>query len=90
VTAESMWVSGAYSAAGLAGNSDGTMVGGGAGIAAVGGGYGAPYPSPIDPVTHKPYPNPSHSSSHTAGVGVGVGGGGIGGNCATTVLSCSN
>jgi RHS repeat-associated protein len=86
VTAESIYVTGACSEDGLSGGTDGFLVGGGAGIAAVGGSTGLA-PGKNDPF---PPPNPSSSSSGTVGVGLGVGGGYIVGSCHTTVLSCTH
>ena len=93
ISAESYWVSNAHTIGSLAGSSDGYIGGGGAGIVAVGGSYGGPYPDPgkINPTTGKSYggPNPSNSTSHSGGAGFGLGGGGIGASCTTSVLSCT-
>ena len=83
VTAESIYVSGAFSADGLSGGTDGFLLGGGAGIAAVGGSAG------LAPGKHDPPPDASSSSSGTFGAGLGLGAGYIVGTCKTTVLSCT-
>lgn len=83
IAAESLWISGACNTCDLRGNNRGFMGFGGAGVTGVGGSYSGGSP----PYSSGPG---SPSSGIAGGVGLGLGGGYIGGECRTTVLSCSN
>jgi len=87
LSAESMWVWGAFTPEDLAGMTEGGVAFGGVGLAAVGGSY-SPGGCEGNRVTG-PIDRPSSSSGLVYGVGIGAGAAYLLGGCRTTVLSCN-